>query len=161
VVVVVVVVVAATPNYLRQASQNLGKYCTLRGSPRSAAPPTPRRFRRHCRRRPRQPAAMLSDMLGWGVQHQFDAQLKKQSVTLEDSSRICRGAPANGDSPIDGYWSCLCDKPLLRNTGRCLTLLVEAVPVRGHHAPRGLMLRAAPRCLRISPFPSTLPMGTR
>jgi hypothetical protein len=26
VVVVVVVVVAATPNYLRQASQNLGKY---------------------------------------------------------------------------------------------------------------------------------------
>jgi hypothetical protein len=30
VVVVVVVVVAATPNYLRQASQNLGKYCHLR-----------------------------------------------------------------------------------------------------------------------------------
>jgi hypothetical protein len=27
-VVVVVVVVAATPNYLRQASQNLGKYVT-------------------------------------------------------------------------------------------------------------------------------------
>jgi hypothetical protein len=27
VVVVVVVVVATTPNYLRQASQNLGKYC--------------------------------------------------------------------------------------------------------------------------------------
>ena len=96
---------------------------------------------------------MLSDMLGWGVsqpEHQFDAQLKKQSVTLEDSSRICRGAPANGDSPIDGYWSALCDKPLLRNTGRCLTL-VEAVPVRTHHAPRGLT--SAPRRLRISPFP--------
>ena len=29
VVVVVVVVVAATPNYLRQASQNLGKYMIL------------------------------------------------------------------------------------------------------------------------------------
>jgi hypothetical protein len=29
VVVVVVVVVAATPNYLRQASQNLGKYFRL------------------------------------------------------------------------------------------------------------------------------------
>jgi hypothetical protein len=29
VVVVVVVVVAATPNYLRQASQNLGKYLLL------------------------------------------------------------------------------------------------------------------------------------
>jgi hypothetical protein len=29
VVVVVVVVVAATPNYLRQASQNLGKYAFL------------------------------------------------------------------------------------------------------------------------------------
>jgi hypothetical protein len=29
VVVVVVVVVAATPNYLRQASQNLGKYSHL------------------------------------------------------------------------------------------------------------------------------------
>jgi hypothetical protein len=29
VVVVVVVVVAATPNYLRQASQNLGKYLVL------------------------------------------------------------------------------------------------------------------------------------
>jgi len=28
-VVVVVVVVAATPNYLRQASQNLGKYLSL------------------------------------------------------------------------------------------------------------------------------------
>ena len=97
---------------------------------------------------------MLSDMLGWGAsqpEHQFDAQLKKQSVTLEDSSRICRGAPANGDSPIDGYWSALCDKPLLRNTGRCLTLLVEAVPVRAHHAPRGLT--SAPRRLRISPFP--------
>ena len=55
---------------------------------------------------------------------QFDELLKKQSVTLEESSRICRGAPASGDSPIDGYWSCLCDKPLLRNTGRsrCLTL---------------------------------------
>ena len=49
---------------------------------------------------------------------QFDELLKKQSVTLEESSRICRGAPASGDSPIDGYWSCLCDKPLLRNTGR-------------------------------------------
>ena len=97
---------------------------------------------------------MLSDMLGWGAsqpEHQFDAQLKKQSVTLEDSSRICRGAPANGDSPIDGYWSALCDKPLLRNTGRCLTLLVEAVPVRAHHAPRGLT--SAPRRLRISPSP--------
>ena len=93
---------------------------------------------------------MLSDMLGWGAsqpEHQFDAQLKKQSVTLEDSSRICRGAPANGDSPIDGYWSALCDKPLLRNTGRCLTLLVEAVPVRAHHAPRGLT--SAPRRLLI------------
>jgi len=32
-VVVVVVVVAATPNYLRQASQNLGKY-----HPRSICP---------------------------------------------------------------------------------------------------------------------------
>ena len=55
---------------------------------------------------------------------QFDEQLKKHGVTLEESSRICRGAPASGDSPIDGYWSCLCDKPLLRNTGRphCLTL---------------------------------------
>ena len=91
---------------------------------------------------------MLSDMLGWGVQHQFDSQLKKPSVTLEDSSRICRGAPANGDSPIDGYWSALCDKPLLRNTGRCLTLLVEAVSVRAHHVPRGLT--SAPRRLRIS-----------
>ena len=101
---------------------------------------------------------MLSDMLGWGAsqpEHQFDAQLKKQSVTLEDSSRICRGAPANGDSPIDGYWSALCDKPLLRNTGRCLTLLVEAVPVRAHHAPRGLT--SAPRRLRISPFPPRFP----
>ena len=48
----------------------------------------------------------------------FDEQLKKHGVTLEESSRICRGAPAEGDSPIDGYWSCLCDKPLLRNTGR-------------------------------------------
>ena len=53
-----------------------------------------------------------------GRHMQFDELLKKQSVTLEESSRICRGAPASGDSPIDGYWSCLCDKPLLRNTGR-------------------------------------------
>ena len=39
-VVVVVVVVAATPNYLRQASQNLGKYftgCSLWGRPTHAA----------------------------------------------------------------------------------------------------------------------------
>ena len=113
------------------------------GRPLGSSLPVSRRF-----------ATMLSDMLGWGAsqpEHQFDAQLKKQSVTLEDSSRICRGAPANGDSPIDGYWSALCDKPLLRNTGRCLTLLVEAVPVRAHHAPRGLT--SAPRRLRISPFP--------
>lgn len=48
----------------------------------------------------------------------FDPLLKQRGVTLEESSSICRGASTEGGSPIDGYWSCLCDRPLLRNTGR-------------------------------------------
>ena len=50
VVVVVVVVVAATPNYLRQASQNLGKYCTSTCHPRRV-PSDTRAFARDSARR--------------------------------------------------------------------------------------------------------------
>ena len=92
---------------------------------------------------------------------QFDELLKKQSVTLEESSRICRGAPASGDSPIDGYWSCLCDKPLLRNTGRHVAARLGPCigrpcarsphpPPRPHIAPASRRVRRAPSLARFA-----------
>jgi hypothetical protein len=51
----------------------------------------------------------------------FDDRLKKADVTLEAGSSICRGPSASRDVPnghLQNYWSCLCDQPLVRNTGR-------------------------------------------